>query len=169
LGSFFSARADLLRKLVRAFERQDVDVVMASGITDVTELGDVPPSWTVEPFLPQTAVLTMSDLVVTHGGNNTVTEAFTAGVPMLVGPLSTDQFSGAVDVEESGLGMVFDPNADSPATIAEMAQAVLASDAPDRSKALSRDLLSRPGATVAADLLESHLLASVSVDRGERR
>ena len=41
---------------------------------------------------------------MTHGGNNSVTEALTAGVPMLVLPFSTDQFAAAAALEDSGYG-----------------------------------------------------------------
>ena len=46
-------------------------------------LGPVPASWLVREFLPQVRLLGASVLAVTHGGNNSVTEAMTAGVPLV--------------------------------------------------------------------------------------
>ena len=74
-------------------------------------------------FLPQVALLERAALLVTHGGNNSVTEALTAGVPMVVLPFSTDQFAGAAAVEAAGLGAALDPNT---ATSADLASAVRA-------------------------------------------
>jgi UDP:flavonoid glycosyltransferase YjiC (YdhE family) len=59
---------------------------------------------------------------VTHGGNNSVTEALTCGVPMLVLPFSTDQFAGAAAVENAGVGLALDPNA---ASVTDLEAAVL--------------------------------------------
>ena len=157
LGSFFSARSDILVKIADALRHEPVDVVFARGTTSRELLEPVPDHWIVEEYLPQPALVRRSDLVITHGGNNTITEALTAGVPLIVGPLSTDQFAGAADIERAGVGRVFDPNHDSARDISAMVHEVLQSEAVGRAADLGTRLRSTPGQGLAADFIEDTL------------
>ncbi|HEY4991154.1 MAG TPA: nucleotide disphospho-sugar-binding domain-containing protein [Nakamurella sp.] len=75
----------------------------------------------VREFLPQVELLRRAAVAMTHGGNNSVTEALTSGVPMVLLPFSTDQFAGAAAVQNAGLGVALDPNA---ATAGELVSAI---------------------------------------------
>ncbi|MEF3121593.1 glycosyltransferase [Kocuria flava] len=111
LGSFLSVRGDVLARVAEALRGLEVRVALAAGATPPEALGPVPDGWLVRPALPQVTLLRQAVAAVSHGGNNSVTEALTAGVPLLLLPLSTDQFAGAAAVEDAGLGLVLDPNA----------------------------------------------------------
>ncbi len=154
LGSFLSGRSDVLRRIVAAFRDHPVELVIASGVTPPSELGETPPHWRVEPYLPQPQLLRSVDLVVCHGGNNTVTEALWAGVPLLVAPFSTDQFAGAEDVRRGLVGDVFDPNVTPPEEIRARAGRILASRAPARAAMLGERLRATHGAALGARLIE---------------
>jgi UDP:flavonoid glycosyltransferase YjiC (YdhE family) len=59
--------------------------------------------WGAE-FLPQTTLLPKVDAVITHGGNNTTTEAMHFGKPMVLLPLFWDQYDNAQRMDELGFG-----------------------------------------------------------------
>ncbi|TFD73967.1 glycosyltransferase [Cryobacterium fucosi] len=127
-GSFLSVRGDVLARVAEALRGLDVRVAIATGATDPAELGPIPGSWLVRGFLPQVTLLRHAALAVTHGGNNSVTEAMTAGVPLVVLPFSTDQFAGAAALETAGFGLSFDPNVVTADELRAAAEALLALD-----------------------------------------
>ena len=103
LGSLGSADVGLLQRLVDVLGTTRHQVIVSTG-----PLGDqirLPERMTGAPFLPQPAILPQVDLVITHGGNNTVTEAFHHGKPMIVLPLFWDQVDNAQRVDETGFGV----------------------------------------------------------------
>ena len=124
-GSFLSVRGDVLARVAGALRGLDVRVAIATGSTSPEQLGPVPASWFVRSFLPQVTLLRRAALAVSHGGNNTVTEAITAGVPLLLLPFSTDQFAGAAAVEAAGFGSALDPNSASVDDLREAATGLL--------------------------------------------
>jgi zeaxanthin glucosyltransferase len=149
-GSFLSVRGDVLARVAEALRDLDgrgVRVAIAVGATDAAELGPVPDSWLVRSFLPQVTLLERAALAVTHGGNNSVTEAMTAGVPLLVLPFSTDQFAGAASLADAGFGISLDPNTATPAELRRAAATLLGlgGDARERLTALGESLAGEAG------------------------
>ena len=148
-GSFLSVRADVLARVVTALRGLDVRVALAIGSADRSVVGELPAHWLVREFLPQVELLRRAAVAITHGGNNSVTEALTSGVPMVLLPFSTDQFAGAAAVQNAGMGVALDPNA---ATAGELVSAIrLLLDGGIRLAAadLGAELRSAPGPELA--------------------
>ena len=102
LGSLGSADVALMQRLVDLLATTPHRIIVSKGpLADQIELHD---NQVGEGFLPQPAILPQVDLVITHGGNNTVTEAFHHGKPMIVLPLFWDQVDNAQRVDETGFG-----------------------------------------------------------------
>ena len=121
LGTFLSHRSDVLVRIADALQHIGVRAAIASGATKRDTLGHFPDDWIVAPQLPQVAMLASADLIVHHGGNNSVQEALAAGVRQVVLPFSTDQFSNAADLERLGSACAMSPNE---STVAELAAAI---------------------------------------------
>jgi UDP:flavonoid glycosyltransferase YjiC (YdhE family) len=146
-GSFLSERADVLTTVMTALRSLNARVALATG--SAHDLPQAPPDWLVRPHLPQTALLARASAVITHGGNNSVTEAMTFGVPLVVLPFSTDQFAGAAAVEAAGLGVALDPNIAPAEAIAGAVLAVGDGVVAARAGALGEELRRVPGPDVA--------------------
>ena len=147
-GSFLSVRSDVLARVAEALRSRGLRAAIALGSADRSALGALPPSWLVREFLPQVRLLGGATAAVTHGGNNSVTEAMTFGVPLHVLPFSTDQFAGAAALERAGFGVALAPNE---ATVDELAEGLDRVLALPRGPldALSADLRQRPGSSRA--------------------
>jgi zeaxanthin glucosyltransferase len=110
LGTFLSMRSDLLVRLATALRTLPVRAAIARGATSADDLGPLPDDWMVAPVLPQVAMLRSADLMIHHGGNNSVQECLAAGVRQLILPMSTDQFANAADLERAGVALTASPN-----------------------------------------------------------
>ena len=154
-GSFLSVRGDVLARVAAALRGLDVRAAIATGSTTRNELGELPSSWLVRDFLPQVTLLRHAALAVSHGGNNSVTEAMTAAVPLLLLPFSTDQFAGAAAVEAAGFGAALDPNTASVEQLRTAASGLLtlSGEARGRLERLSASLTDCPGPRRAYEAL----------------
>jgi MGT family glycosyltransferase len=152
LGSLGSADVDLMRELVRLLADTPHRYVVSRGPRhDEYELAD---NMIGAEFLPQTSVLPHVDAVITHGGNNTVTECMWFGKPMLVLPIFWDQHDNARRVHETGYGIHLSTYALNSEQLTGAVDRVL-TDGPlrDRVTAAGERLRRRPGTAVAADLI----------------
>jgi MGT family glycosyltransferase len=151
LGSLGSADVALMNRLVAALAETPHRYVVSKGPQH--ELIELAPNMTGAEFLPQPAILPEVDLVVTHGGNNTVTEAVHFGKPMVVLPLFWDQPDNAQRVEERGFGVRLPSYEFEDRELHEAIERLLAASDPRLRKASAR-LQRRPGTERAADQIE---------------
>jgi zeaxanthin glucosyltransferase len=161
-GSFLSVRADVLARVGAALRSLPVRVALAMGSADPAVVGDLPAGWLVREFLPQVALVERSSLVVTHGGNNSVTESLTAGVPMLVLPFSTDQFTGAAAIENAGLGLVLDPNTATVTALRVAIESLLGGETAGAAADLGTQLRDKPGRQLAYEAMTGGLAGSAA-------
>jgi UDP:flavonoid glycosyltransferase YjiC (YdhE family) len=109
-----------------------------------------------EVRVPQTSIIPDVDLVITHGGNNTVTESLHFGKPMVVLPLFWDQYDNAQRMHELGYGERLATYAFSDDELIGAVDGLLA-DETLRSNldALGDRIRDQKGTQRAADLIES--------------
>lgn len=166
LGTFLSARDDVLAMIASGLRRVNVRVALATGSTDPGRLGPLPDDWLVAPYLAQVSLLEHAAALITHAGNNSVTEALAQGVPMLALPFSTDQFDGAAAIEASDMGIAADPNTMTPGELALAVERLLATEHPGLD-VLAASLTRHSGANIAHAAV-GEWLGPVSAERATR-
>jgi MGT family glycosyltransferase len=162
LGSLASADVGLMQGLVDtlAARADEYRVIVSKGPQhDQIALAD---TMTGAEFLPQASILPQVDLVITHGGNNTVTECLHFGKPMVALPVFWDQYDNAQRVHETGFGIRLDTYDHAPEDLTGAVDALLADEAlAARLAATSRRLQAASGTAVAADAIEQVLRTAV--------
>jgi MGT family glycosyltransferase len=153
LGSLGSAEPEIMRRLVSLLGNSDYRVIMSMG----PQFGEIelPDNIYGEEFLPQVSILPLADAVVTHSGNNTVTESIHFGKPMLNFSLFWDQHDNAQRMHETGFGIRLHPYGFSDGEFYDALDELLGNrEREQRMESIARRLQSKSGVEQAASLIE---------------
>lgn len=105
LGTVVKGATKFFQMCIDTFRDEDIDVIISVGKQfDLNKLKNVPSNIHVYPYVNQIEVLKMADVFVTHGGMNSVSEAFVSNTPMVVIPFASDQHVNARNIEKMNLG-----------------------------------------------------------------
>ncbi|WP_344927599.1 nucleotide disphospho-sugar-binding domain-containing protein [Streptosporangium carneum] len=153
LGSLGSADVSLMQRVIDVLGTTRHRFVVSKGpLHEEIKLADN--MWGAE-FLPQTKVLPLVDLVITHGGNNTVTEALHFGKPMILLPLFWDQYDNAQRVAELGYGVRLATYSFTDEELTGALERLLGdTELRERLAAAGEEIRRRDGLRKAADLIE---------------
>lgn len=109
LGTVIKGAVSFFQNCIEAFREEDVEVIISVGKKfNMEKLRNVPPNIHIYKSVPQLEVLNISDVFITHGGMNSISEAFVYGVPMVVIPFVSDQPVNARSIEKLGVGKNLD-------------------------------------------------------------
>lgn len=157
-GTIQNREEILFKRTATALARLPVHSIFGIGDWLGTQ---IPPrlagSPTIMPFAPQCAVLKHASLCITHGGCNTAAEALSFGVPLLVLPITTDQFGVAARVAAAGAGLVLSHKASADAIHKTVAFMLATDRFHNRAAQLKTEIESIGGVRTAADCIESAL------------
>jgi len=153
LGSLGCMDLALMQRLIDALAATEHRVIVSMGpLKDQMRLG---PRMYGDEFLPQPSILPQCDLLITHGGNNTICEGFHFGLPMIGLPLFWDQYDNAQRLDETGFGARLATYDWTDEELAATVERLLADDGlKARLRTVAAAVQSQPGSVKGADLIE---------------
>lgn len=153
LGTVFNAQPTVFETILDGLALVDCQVVVSAGASFERIARRAGPTTHVFRRVPQVALLSRVDLVVTHGGNNTVQECLAAGRPMVVIPFGGDQLANARRVERLGAGVALMPSDLTAARVRDAVDRVRSAPFVERARALGADLAALDGTGLAASAI----------------
>ena len=156
LGTVMNTRTDLLAAFIEALRDEHVNLVVTVGRNgDPDQFGPQPPNVRIERYIPQSLLFPRCDLVISHGGSNTMLAALAHGIPQVIAPITADQPDNADRALAAGLTRVVPLAEVSPATIREAALTVLSDPSYRQAAERTRDVMAAlPGIPEMTALLE---------------
>jgi UDP:flavonoid glycosyltransferase YjiC (YdhE family) len=128
--------------------------VQAVMVAPAQLAAQAPENVLVRDFVPQLELLEQVDGVICHAGHNTVCEALTHGLPLIVAPIRDDQPVIARQVIDAGAGLFMRHGKVTSATARGTIESLLGTPAlAERARALGQSLRAAPGAAGAAALI----------------
>lgn len=109
LGSQIYYQPQMFHTVFEAVRNKPVQLVATvNELLTGDELGDIPNNVLPVYYTPQLQLLPNVDVMITHGGANSVMEALHFGVPLLISPICNDQFHQVHFIEQAGVGKRLD-------------------------------------------------------------
>ncbi|ATL31346.1 macrolide-inactivating glycosyltransferase [Streptomyces formicae] len=163
LGSSFTKQPAFYRACVEAFgDLPGWHVVLQVGKhVSAADLGEVPATVEVHPWVPQLAVLRKADAFITHAGAGGSQEGLATATPMVAVPQAVDQFGNADMLQALGVARHL-PMEEATAQALREAVVALVED-PEVARRLgeiSAAMVAEGGTRRAADLIEAELDAA---------
>jgi len=159
MGTVNNDLLPLYRDCIASLSRPGRELILSVGAqVELSAFGQLPERVRVFPQVDQIAVLAQTDVFLTHCGMNSVSEALSFGVPLVLLPRTKEQEGVARRAAQLGAGIR--PDAQTGPAIAAAVDALLASPAyRDRAARLATEFRACPGAAGAADKIEQVLSA----------
>lgn len=156
MGTIACMDLSTMQRLIALLSKTPYLVLVSKGARH--QEYDLAPNMWGTKHVPQKEILLLVDLVITHGGNNTITECLYSGVPgIIVCPMFCDQLDNANRMEEKRLAARVDlnhPNSDE-ILLKSIEKVLLDTEMRDNIKRVSKELRQpNDGPERAAELLE---------------
>ncbi|SDT38683.1 nucleotide disphospho-sugar-binding domain-containing protein [Microlunatus soli] len=138
-----------LRVVIEALGAMEVDVVLAAGTTDLTELGELPDNVSSVGYLPLSTFLPGCAAIVHHGGSGTTAAPLYYGIPQLVLPSFADNPMSAQRVVDRGVGLSHDPATVDVDTVRELVDRLLSERSfADAAAEVSAEMAAQPSPAI---------------------
>lgn len=130
-------------------------VVMSVGKKcDISSLGKIPDNFIVKDYVPQLEILKQTDVFISHGGFNSVSEALYFEVPIIVLPMVNDQFMVAKRIAGLGAGIPLKMNEITPELLkTSIDKLLLESSYKEAARKISQSFHQGEGLEKAADYI----------------
>lgn len=162
LGTIVKGTLSFFKKCIEAFQNENVTVIMSVGKDFIIDkLGEIPKNFYIYNSVPQISVLKYSDIFITHGGMNSISEALVQGVPMVVIPFMADQPTNARRIDELKLGKQLNYKTVNSeilrkTTISVMNDSLISANIKKMQKSISESLGNEGGAELIIDYFKMH-------------
>lgn len=155
LGTVYNKVPGIFEALLAGLRDEAITLVLTIGREqDPARFGPQPANVHIERYIPQTLLLPHCDVVISHGGYNTVMAALDHALPQLLIPLSADQFVHAERCVALGAGRQLASDALDRAALGDALRLLLEDDTYRVSaRRVQREMQALPGLDRAVDLL----------------
>jgi UDP:flavonoid glycosyltransferase YjiC (YdhE family) len=163
LGTVYNTASEMFARFLEALGSEDVDVICTLGDGhDPAILVGAPANVRFERYVPHSSLLPGCDVLLCHGGFNTVMGSLLAGVPLVCVPLGSDQDYNARFCARRGFGLALEEEEATPQRIREAVRQVVEDRSfSERVRAFRQSMQQRPALAVAVRRIEGMVARGV--------